>query len=185
VAVHGCEEGDSGLLRLVMQAAEVTDLASVGDGGRCGGSKGRHAGGMRQRTEQPADSISTTQAVLPSGVAARFGWGLLNLWAGGWGLRWCARVLNPSRALPSPATGSSSGPQVASSLVFVGDLQSGGHFWSYAGRSGSAFEGGAELGTSAMSVSLRLGCEDLCGSDDGPHGGGGSVGHRPLWIVTW
>jgi hypothetical protein len=85
VAVHGCEEGDSGLLCLVMQAAEVTDLASVGDGGRCGGWKGRHAGGVRQRTEQPADSISTTQVVLPSGVAARFGRGLSNLWAGGLG----------------------------------------------------------------------------------------------------
>jgi hypothetical protein len=33
VAARGCEEGDGGLLYCVMQVAEVTDLAGVGDGG--------------------------------------------------------------------------------------------------------------------------------------------------------
>jgi hypothetical protein len=46
-AVRGCEEGDGGLLRRVVQAAEVVDLASVSDGGRCGDLKGWRAGGVR------------------------------------------------------------------------------------------------------------------------------------------
>jgi hypothetical protein len=33
VATRGCEEGDGGLLYRMVQVAEVTDLAGVGDGG--------------------------------------------------------------------------------------------------------------------------------------------------------
>jgi hypothetical protein len=47
MAACGCEEGDGGLLRCVVQVAKVAYLADVGDGGHRGGSKGRHAGGTR------------------------------------------------------------------------------------------------------------------------------------------
>jgi hypothetical protein len=77
MAACGCEEGDGGLLRRVVQVAKVAYLADVGDGGHRGGSKGRHA-------EQSPDDISTAQAVLSSGVAAGSGWGWLDWWTGGW-----------------------------------------------------------------------------------------------------
>jgi hypothetical protein len=153
MTAHGCEEGDDGLLHHVVQAVEVTDLVGVGDEGRCGSSKGQRTGGMRWRAELPSDDISMAQAVLASEGAVRSGRRWLDRWPGGLGDRWCARVSYPSRALPPPTAGSSSGLWAVSSLASAGDPRSGGHLWSYAGRSGSAFGGGVTRGTNAASTS--------------------------------
>jgi hypothetical protein len=153
MTAHGCEEGDDGLLHHVVQAVEVTDLVGVGDEGRCGGSKGQRTGGMRWHAELPSDDISMAQAVLASEGAVGSGRRWLDRWPGGLGDRWCARVSYPSRALPPPTAGSSSGLWAVSSLASAGDPRSGGHLWSYAGRSGSAFGGGVTRGTNAASTS--------------------------------
>jgi hypothetical protein len=58
VAARGCKEGDGGLLRRVVQAVEVADLAGVGDRGRCGRSKGQSAGSVRWHAEQLPGDIS-------------------------------------------------------------------------------------------------------------------------------
>jgi hypothetical protein len=81
--VRGCEEGDGELLHHVVQTTEVAHLASVGDGGCCGGSKGQRAAGVRRCVEHPLDDVSAAQAVLPSGVVVGSGQGWPVRWAGG------------------------------------------------------------------------------------------------------
>jgi hypothetical protein len=78
-----------------------------------------------------------------------------------------------------PAAGGSSEPRAASSSASAGDPRSGGRL--RADRAVPLEVGGAwHLCDADVS---SLGCEALRG--DGPHGGGGGVGHGPLWTTTW
>jgi hypothetical protein len=139
--VRGCEEGDGRLLRRVAQATEVMDLASVGDGGHCGGLKGQRTGGVRWRAERPPDGVSAAQAVLPSGVVAGSGRGWPVRWAGGLGDRRCS-CSEPLLRAPS-SHGGGLFRAVSGVLVGVGGRSTVG--WSFAGRSGSAFGGGRHV----------------------------------------
>jgi hypothetical protein len=117
------------------------------------------------RSRIPPDSVSMAQAVLALGVVDGSGRGWLDRWAGGGG-----GVGGPTVCLctePLPCTPSFRFEELFRAVGgilagVVGDPWLGGHLWSYAGRSGSAFGGGVARGTCAMSVPLRLGCE--------PHG---------------
>jgi hypothetical protein len=183
VATRGCEEGDSGILRRVVQAAEVTDPTGVGDKGRRGGSKGQCTGGVRRCTEQSPDNISAAQAALASGVATGSGGGGLagSVGRGVGGPTVCS-FSEPLLCAPSSHCGELFW---ATSGVLDGVGRRSTVGWSFAGRLGNAFGGGVACDTSATSASLQLGCEALRGDGDVPHCGGGSVGHGPLWTTTW